>query len=49
MLADAHPDDVLGLTDDPSPQKKRDKPVPWDFHEDELLKANAQIERGAAL
>ena len=39
MLADAHPDDVLGLTDDPSPQKKRDKPVPWDFHEDELLKA----------
>ena len=39
MLADAHPDDVLGLTDDPSPQKKRDKPVPWDYHEDELLKA----------
>jgi len=39
MLADAHPDDVLGLTDDPSPQKKRDKPVPWEFREDELLKA----------
>ena len=41
MLADANADDVLGLSVDAVPQNpaRKDKPVPWDYHEDELLKA----------
>ena len=41
MLADANADEVLGLSVDAVPQipARKDKPVPWDFHEDELLKA----------
>ena len=41
MLADANADDVLGLSVDAVPQisARKDKPVPWDYHEDELLKA----------
>ena len=41
MLADANADDVLGLSVDAVPQipARKDKPVPWEFREDELLKA----------
>ena len=41
MLADANADDVLGLSVDAVLQNpaRKDKPVPWDYHEDELLKA----------
>ena len=41
MLADANADEVLGLSVDAVPQipARKDKPVPWDYNEDELLKA----------